>query len=69
MFYELILGRHQMRIRPLFSLCPIFLYIREFGIRADRYVNYRIVLVGEITISLSVPSCSEGMVSYPECAN
>ena len=43
--------------------------IREFGIRAIWYANYRVAEVGEITISLPDQSCSEGMVSYPERAN
>ena len=43
--------------------------IREFGIRAICYANYRVAQVGEITISLPDQSCSEGMVSYPERAN
>ena len=43
--------------------------IREFGIRAICYANYRVAQVGEKTISLPNQSCSEGMVSYAERAN
>ena len=43
--------------------------IREFGIRAICYANYRVAQVGEITISLPNQSCSEGMVSYAERDN
>ena len=43
--------------------------IREFGIRAIYYANYRVAQVGETTISLPNQSCSEGMVSYPERTN
>ena len=43
--------------------------IREFGIKHNCYANCHLALVGEIAISLTVLSCSEGMVAYPERTN
>ena len=40
--------------------------LREFGIRDICYVNYRYMVVGEISISLPIQFCSKDMVSYPE---
>ena len=40
--------------------------IREFGIKHNRYVNYRVALVDEMAIRLPVQSSLKGMVSYPE---
>ena len=44
-------------------------YKREFRIKAIRYVNYRVALVGKIAISSPVQSCSEEMVSCSELSN
>jgi len=41
-------------------------YIREFGIKDVRYVNYRIALVGEIAIRFLSNLAQENLVSYPE---
>ena len=38
----------------------------EFGIKAIRYVNYRVVLVGEITIRFLSNLAPKGIVSYLE---
>ena len=43
--------------------------MREFGIKHNRYANYRVALVGEIVISLPALSCSKNMLSYPKRAN
>lgn len=43
--------------------------IHEFGIKHNCYASCHLALVGEIAISLTVLSCSEGMVSYPERTN
>ena len=43
--------------------------MREFGIKHNRYANWRVALVGEIAIRLPLQSCSKGTVSYPERAN
>ncbi|KDR52875.1 hypothetical protein HMPREF1991_01047 [Hoylesella loescheii DSM 19665 = JCM 12249 = ATCC 15930] len=40
--------------------------MRKFRIKYNRYVNYRVALVDEITIRLPVQSSLKGMVSYPE---
>ena len=40
--------------------------LREFGIRDVRYVNYRVALVGEITIRFLSNLAQEGIASYPE---
>ena len=44
-------------------------FMREFGIKHNRYAKYRVALVGEIVISLPALSCSKVMVSYPERAH
>ena len=44
-------------------------FMREFGIKHNRYANCRVALVGEMVISLPALSCSKGMLSYPERAN
>ena len=41
-------------------------YIREFGIKDVRYVNYRIALVGEKAIRFLSNLAQENLVSYPE---
>ena len=38
----------------------------ELGIRAVRYADYRVALVGEITIRFLSNLAHEGIVSYPE---
>ena len=43
--------------------------IREFGIKHNCYASCRVALAGEIAISLTVLSCSGGMVSCPELTN
>ena len=43
--------------------------MREFGIKLNRYANWRVALVGEIVIRLPLLSCSKVMLSYPERAN
>ena len=43
--------------------------MREFGIKHNRYANWRVALVGEMAIRLLALSCSKGMLSYPERAN
>ena len=43
--------------------------MREFGIKHNRYANWRVALVGEKVISLPALSCSKGMLSYSERAN
>ena len=43
--------------------------MREFGIKRNRYANWRVALVGEIAIRLPLQSCSKGTASYPERAN
>ena len=43
--------------------------MREFGIKHNRYANWRVALVGEIVIRLLALSCSKGMLSYSERAN
>ena len=43
--------------------------LHEFGIREISYAFCRVMLVGEIAISLPVLSCSKDMVSYPVLAN
>ena len=40
--------------------------LREFGIRYVRYVNYRVVLVGEIAIRFLSNLTQESIASYPE---
>ena len=42
---------------------------REFGIKHNCYASCHLALAGEIAISLTVLSCSEGMVAYPERTN
>jgi len=44
-------------------------FLREFGIKHNRYAFCRVELVGKIAISLPVQSCSGGMASYPQLAN
>jgi len=44
-------------------------FLREFGIKHNRYGFCRAALVGKITIPLPLKSCSGGMVSYPKLAN
>ncbi|WP_314953289.1 hypothetical protein [Hoylesella loescheii] len=44
-------------------------FMREFGIKHNRYANWRVARVGEMVISLPASSCSKGMLFYPECAN
>ena len=41
-------------------------YPREFGIRDVRYVNYRVALVGEITIRFFSNLAQQSIASYPE---
>lgn len=43
--------------------------IREFGIKHNCYAGCRVARVGEIAISLTVLSCSGGMVFCPERTN
>ena len=43
--------------------------LTQVRIKHSRYAFCCVALVGEKAISLLVPSCSEGMVSYPELAN
>ena len=43
--------------------------IREFGIKHNCYASCHLALAGEIAISLTGLSCSEGMVAYPERTN
>lgn len=45
---------------------PFFLLIREFGIKHNRYANYRVGLVGEITIRFFSNLAQESTISYPE---
>ncbi|KDR53669.1 hypothetical protein HMPREF1991_00276 [Hoylesella loescheii DSM 19665 = JCM 12249 = ATCC 15930] len=40
--------------------------MREFGIKHNCYANCNVALGSKIVISLSLQSCSKGMVSYPE---
>ena len=40
--------------------------MREFGIKHNRYANWRVALVGDIVIRLLALSCLKGMLSYPE---
>ena len=40
--------------------------LREFGIRDVRFVNYRVALVGEITIRFLSNLAQDSIVSYPE---
>ena len=44
-------------------------FLREFGIKHNRYAFCCVARVGEKVIPLPVQSCSEGIVSYPELAN
>ena len=44
-------------------------FIREFGIKHNRYVFCRVARAGKIAIRLPVQSCSGGMASYPQLAN
>ena len=45
---------------------PFFQLIREFGIKHNRYVNYSVALVGEITIRFLSNLAQESVGSYPE---
>jgi len=40
--------------------------IREFGIKLNRYVNYRVALAGEITSRIFSNLAQESIVPYPE---
>ncbi len=62
---------HTTTTPPLIGQSPIPMYIimREFGIKQNRYANCRIALVGEMIISLLGQSRSKDMVSYPELVN
>ena len=40
--------------------------IREFGIKLNRYVNYSVALVGEITCRIFSNLAQESIASYPE---
>ena len=51
------------------STMPIYIIMRGFGIKQNRYANCRIALVGEMIISLLGQSRSKDMVSYPELVN
>ena len=44
-------------------------FLRDFGIKHNRYAFCRLALVGKTAISLPVQSCSGGMASYPKLAN
>ena len=44
-------------------------FLREFGIKHNRYGFCRAALVRKITIPLPLKSCSGGMVSYPKLTN
>ena len=52
-----------------FAACLNANFIRQFGIKHNRYAFCRVELVGKIAISLPIQSCSGGMVSYLELAN
>ena len=43
--------------------------LREFGIKHNRYANYRVGLAGETAIFLPADSCLKGMLFYPALAN
>ena len=38
--------------------------LREFGIKHNRYINYSVVLAGEIAISSPALSCSKNMLIF-----
>ncbi len=44
-------------------------FMREFGIKHNRYANWCVALVGDIVIRLLALSCLKGMLSYSERAN
>ena len=41
-------------------------YVREFGIRDVRYVNYRVALVGKTAILFLSNLAQKNIVSYPK---
>lgn len=43
------------------STMPIYIIMRGFGIKPNRYANCSVALVGEMAISLLVQSCSKDM--------
>ena len=47
---------------------PAYIFLRKFRIKHNRYVAYRVALVGEITIRFFSNLAQESIVPYPEFA-